>query len=306
MIKYYKSVNGSIKELRKPKPRCWIDVFSPNEKELAELSKLVKIPVSEFKMALDEDERPRIDIGKNFTLFILRLPFVQKENEIETSPIGIFLTKNYTITVHLYYTGYVKPIFEPSKNMPIENKTEFILYILSQTIKSYFQVLGKIEKQIDMIEDEVVKNPRNIIIEKMADIKRTLIFFYRSLIANRVVVLSMIEKNILFIDKKRVEDMKDIHTEIFQLLDMTITYRDLLKGSMDSYSSIVSNKVGETVKILTVITAILTIPLLITGFWGMNISLPFGSDPNAFTFLVVLLLASMIGTLSIFKLKNWL
>ena len=306
MIRYYKSANSGIKELKKPKTRCWIDVFSPNEKELTELSKLVKIPVSEFKMALDEDERPRIDIGRNFTLFILRLPFIQKEDEIETSPIGIFLTKKYIITVHLYYTGYVKPIFEPSKNIPMKNNTEFLLYILSQTVKSYFQVLGKIEKQIDIIEDEVVKNPRNVIVEKMADIKRTLIFFYRSLIANRMVVLSTIEKNVPFIDKKYVETLKDIHTEIFQLLDMTMTYKDLLKGSMDSYSSVVSNKLGETVKILTLITALLTVPLLITGMYGMNISLPLENNANAFSAIIVVLIISMLVTWSVFKLKNWI
>ncbi|MFH0837553.1 MAG: magnesium transporter CorA family protein [Candidatus Aenigmatarchaeota archaeon] len=306
MIKYYKSVNSSVKELKKPTPGCWIDVFSPNDAELAKLSKIVKIPISEFKVALDEDERPRIDIGKNFTLFILRMPFVQKEDEIETAPVGIFLTKKYIITVHLYYTGYIKPIFEPTKNIPMKNNTEFLLYILSQTVKSYFQVLGKIEKQIDIIEDEVVKNPKNLIIEKMADIKRTLIFFYRSLIANRMVVLSATEKNIQFIDKKYIENFKDIHTEIFQLLDMTMTYKDLLKGSMDSYSSIVSNRLGETVKILTLITALLTVPLLITGVYGMNIGLPINNNESAFTIVILIMVVSMLVTWSVFKLKNWL
>jgi len=305
MIKYYKHVNNHLKEVKKSSGNLWIDLSSPNEKELEELSKLSGIPVDDLKMALDEDERSRIDVSKNFTMVIFRLPFIKDETEIETSPIGIFLTKKYIITIHLFYTGYVKPVFDPSNKIPINSGSEFLLYIMNEIIKSYQKILGRIEKQVDVIEDEVIKSPEDIDIEKIGNIKRTLIYFHRSLIANRVVLIHIVEKNVPFIDKKYNEDFKDINIEILQLLEMTITYKDLLKGSMDSYSSMLSNKLGETVKILTIITAILTIPLLITSMYGMNISLPLGSNEQAFTILLIITAIAMLGTLMVFKIKKW-
>lgn len=307
MIEYYKNVNGVLKEVKKlDKGRVWIDVSSPNDEELEKLSKMVKIPLVDLKMALDEDERPRVDVSKNYTMIIFRSPFVKKDDEIETSPIGIFLTKKYVITIHLFYTGYVKPIFEPSKNMKIESNSEFLLHLLSQIVKGYFQVLRKIEKHVDIIEDEVIKDPKNVTIEKTADIKRALIYFHRSLVANRVVLLTLIEKNIPFIDKKFSENFKDIHTEIFQLLEMTVTYRDLIKGSMDTYSSISSNKLGETMRILTVLTALLTIPTFFVNLYSMNVDLPLQHNPFIFTYLIVGTFLIMLATYFALRMKKWI
>ncbi len=307
MIRYYKQVNGKIKETKKrdSSSRIWIDVYSPKEGEIEELSKLTKIPVDDFRMALDEDERPRVENNKNYTMIIFRSPFI-KDEEIETSSIGIFLTKKYVITIHLYYTGYVRSVFDPARNPPVKSNTLFVWSILSEITKSYFDVLRRIEKQVDVIEDEIIKAPKNVTIEKTGEIKKTLIYFHRSLIANRIVILSIGEKNVNFIDKKYIENFRDLHTEIFQLLEMTLTYKDLLKGSMDSYASIVSNRLGSTVKILTVITALLTIPLLITSVYGMNISLPFENHPYAFSILMVFILLIMAGTWILFRRKNWI
>src|SRR3989338_1380191 len=117
MIKYYKVANGGLRETRRSdkSSRIWIDAYSPNTEELEQLAKLTKISIDDLRMALDEDERPRIEVAKNYVMIIFRSPFANKEDEIETSSIGIFLTKKYVVTLHLYYTGYVIPIFEPSK-----------------------------------------------------------------------------------------------------------------------------------------------------------------------------------------------
>lgn len=307
MIEYYKNVNGNLKEIKKmDKGRIWIDVSSPNNDELEKLSKIVKIPLTDLKMALDEDERPRVDVSKDYTMIIFRSPFIKKDDEIETSPIGIFLTKKYVITIHIFYTGYVRPIFEPSKNMNINSNSEFLLYILSQIVKGYFQVLRKIEKHLDVIEDEVITDPKNITIEKTADVKRALIYFHRSLVANRIVLLTLIEKNIPFIDKNFTENFKDIHTEVFQLLEMTVTYRDLLKGSLDAYSSVSANKLGETMRILTVLTAMLTIPTFFVNLYSMNVDLPLQHNPAMFTYLVIVTFLIMILTYFGLKMKKWI
>ena len=71
---------------------------------------------------------------------------------------------------------------------------------------------------------------------------------------------------------------EDILIETRQAVEMCSIYRDILKTTMDAFSSVISNNVNNVVKRLTIITILVAIPTLIAGLLGMNVKLPFGMD----------------------------
>jgi magnesium transporter len=87
---------------------------------------------------------------------------------------------------------------------------------------------------------------------------------------------------------------------------MANIYTDILSNTMDAFASIISNNLNMVMKALTLITIILTIPVLLASFYGMNVKLPFQESPYAF-FIVIGLstIFSLLGT-GFFIQKKWL
>jgi len=312
MLYCFKPVNGKIEQLSMEKivRGCWIDATDPTDDEIIFLSQITKIPEEDLKMPLDEEERPRIEEADDFTMIVYRAPFVHKEEEeieISTAPVGIFLTAKYVITIHLHHTKYLEYLVERGKNENVLSSLSFfVIRVLNEITKRYFNIIRRIEKDVDEIENAISEGSGTVGIDRIINTRKILIYFHRALIANRAVVIIGIETGIRFIDRKYTEKFKDLHTETIQLIEMSGTYRDILAGSLDAYYYRASDAANQSVKILTVITAILSVPALIIGLYGMNVKLPFENHPFAFGIILIMSLVSSWITYLIFNRKKWI
>ncbi|MFH1630972.1 MAG: CorA family divalent cation transporter [Candidatus Aenigmatarchaeota archaeon] len=244
MLKCFKQTNGKISEISIDgiSKNCWIDCTEPTDSELKTLSKITDIPLGELKLCLDEEERPRIDFGKDYCLIIYRAPYVKKEEdeiEVLTSPIGIFVKKNFVVTVHLHHTKYLEDILERGKSGEFlwQNPSRFLLRTLSSITERYMLALKRIEDEIEKVEerdiDHIFHNPDRDIMST----KKTLTFFHRSLLADRVVLISIIEKKNPFIDQSLVESFGDLNVETLQLIDTSIIYKDVIFAIQEYHRS---------------------------------------------------------------------
>ena len=103
--------------------------------------------------------------------------------------------------------------------------------------------------------------------------------------------------------------LEDIVVDSGQAVQMSDIYTNILKGTMDSFASIISNNLGIVVQRLTAVTIVLMVPTLLASFYGMNIRLPLqeGYEHSFFPFMVIiglsLLLSFIIGWF--FMKKRW-
>src|SRR5438034_841044 len=90
----------------------------------------------------------------------------------------------------------------------------------------------------------------------------------------------------------------DINDHLVRAVDLLEAHRDLLTGSLDIYLSAVANRTNEVVKVLT-IYGTLALPLvIITGFFGMNLHLPWGSNPHGIWYVSGLMALSIVVVLA--------
>ena len=75
---------------------------------------------------------------------------------------------------------------------------------------------------------------------------------------------------------------------------------------MDAYVSIIQNNQNIVFKIMTAVTIIMSLPTIISGFFGMNVAIPYENDPNAFLYILIFSIFIMIIIAYIFKKRNWL
>ena len=321
MLKVYKFqkrgvVSGSLNDLGSA-TKCWADIVNPTKKELKDISDKAKIPLNDLKNVLDEDERPKVSDLDNYSLIIVRTPFIE-EDEIRTTPVSIFISKNknniITITLEeIKSIQKIKNLIASKKIDMFDKGLSFFTYrLIDEILDSYFLILDKLEEKIDYIEDKVVEKPDNLTVSQIFSVKKTLIFFHRALTANREVISSIEQEYVANIDKKNIKRFRALYNDVTQLIDMEGTYRDILTGTLDIYLSSVSNNLGKVMKTLTVISAFVLIPTLISGIYGMNFNnaSPYNMPElfwnYGYFFALGLMAISMIGTFIFFKKKGWL
>ena len=106
--------------------------------------------------------------------------------------------------------------------------------------------------------------------------------------------------------KKYSEDedlLEDVIIENRQALEMASIYGDILSRIMDAFSAIINNNQNNVMQLLTVVTLILSIPTMISGYFGMNVQVPFSNNPNGF-WIILFISAIICLILSILLSKN--
>jgi magnesium transporter len=151
----------------------------------------------------------------------------------------------------------------------------------------------------------VLDRPDPDTLAKIFSLKRKLVEFRRVGAGMREVVNSLIrrEKGVLGDDLDVY--FRDVYDHIIRTVELIETYRDLLSGALDIYLSAVANRTNEVMKVLTIWGTVALPLVIITGFFGMNLKLPWADNAHGTAFAVALMAISTIIILVYFKKKHW-
>lgn len=303
---------GDLSNICYPKTFNWVDVFEPKKSELIQISKVTGISESDLNITIEGEQRPKVvELEGPFSLIIFGAPSFEK-NEITTTPVFIYLSKhhNCVITVRNKDTKSIsklKESVEAKKNFFDKGSSYFVYRLLDEILNTYFGVLEDVANKIDQIEDEVVKTPDIKIVGEIFETKKTLIYFAKTMSANREVMSSIEKEYLSEIDKKRAKQFRTLYNDIVQLIDMSSTYRDILTGTLDTYLSSASNSLNKIMKTLTIGASFVLIPTLIASIYGMNFRMiPELDWKYGYALSLGLMALSIIATYMFFKRKKWI
>lgn len=293
MIKMYTSLNNEIVEVDAFEDGVWINMVNPNLKEVNEIANLLDLDPDFIHAALDEEERSRIEIDeeKNHQLIVVDTPFISKDrasNIYETLPIGIISTQNAIVTVALNETLVLEPFIKNRvKTFFTYKRARFILQILYKNASLYLYFLKRIDKQSNIIENELHKSMKNKELIQLLTLEKSLVYFSTSLKSNELVMERLLRYDFIKRYEEDKELLEDTIIENKQAIEMAKIYSDILAGTMDAFASIISNNLNIVMKILTSLTIIMAIPTIISSFFGMNVPVPFAEEPYAFLCIVL-------------------
>lgn len=303
---------GELNSICYPKTFTWVDVFEPTKNELNQIAEKSGISINDLGLVMEDEERPKvIDIEGPFSLIIFGAPSFEKD-EITTTPVFIYVSKyhNCVITIRNKDTKSIsrlKESLEAKKNFFDKGSSYFVYRLMDEILNTYFSVLDDVDNRIDYIEDNVLKSPSIETAGKIFETKKTLIYFAKTMAANREVIASIEKEYLSEIDKKRAKQFRTLYNDAIQLIDMSTTYRDILTGTLDTYLSSVSNNLNKIMKTLTVGASFILIPTLIASIYGMNFRvMPELSWKYGYAFALILMVASVFATWIYFKRKMWI
>lgn len=275
MLSIHKTVDGVMTRLDQFEENCWVHLTYPSEDELEQVITKLNVDPGLLRAALDEEETSRIDSEEDQTLIIIDLPSVEKDDAViySTIPLGILMTPKQIITVCLKESSIIQDFQEGVvKGVRTEQKTNFLFRILLRVASRYLQYLKQIDKIYNYMERQLYKSQRNKELIQMLDLEKSLVYFNTSLKANEVTLEKILRGRIITLYEEDHDLLEDVLIEVRQAIEMTNIYSSIISGMMDAFASVISNNLNVIMKVLTSITILLTIPNIIFGFYGMNIT----------------------------------
>ena len=307
MVRYYLTENGILNEKQAAKNGCWIVMIHPSASEIEEIAAVADIDIDDLRSPLDEEERSRIEFEDNYTLLLVDIPSIEERNGtdwFETLPMGIFSTDKYMITVCLQDTPILEAFIKGRiRNFHTYMKTRFILQILYRNASLFLQYLRVIDKKSEVIEKKLHQSQKNKELMELLELEKSLVYFTTSLRGNEMVLEKLLKSEKI---KKYPDDedlLEDVIVENKQAIEMAGIYSGILSGTMDAFASVISNNQNLVMKTLAAITIVMSIPNIIAGFFGMNVSdIPLSRTP--FSFLIICVITLAIVGVAVYILKK--
>ncbi|MBQ3640861.1 magnesium transporter CorA family protein [bacterium] len=278
----------------------WFSLINPTEEEIKQVSLVLGLDEDFLRNSLDIDERSRIEIEDGNILIITNLPVMTEDGSFDTLPLGIIYTPTSIMTVCSKDNNIVASFNEAtSGSFDTRNKTEFMLKILYRSVKYYLKYLDLINRTTDDIEVELQKATNNKALFQLMEIQKTLVYFSTALKDNDIVLQKVMRltqsttSNLLKTTEEDIDLLEDVIIDTKQAIEMVDMHRMILEAMMEGFASIINNNLNQVMKFLAAITIIMSIPTMIGGLWGMNVPVPYGTNP--FGFLIVVALSIVIS-----------
>lgn len=316
MISYYASRNGRLEEMEAlTKEGCWISLTPPFEaEELARVATDFGLPPDFLTDPLDTDERSRYEREDDARLIVLNTPVLSQSDGVNegiyiTVPVGLILVEDHLITVTSSANHPVLKLFTDNKvrNVNPARRQHFVLRIFEQTVFRYLTCLKRLNVKRNMIEQELYESSQNKELKQLLSIEKSLVYFINALNGNELLKMKM--KRTDFLAIRHDEDLADLFEDIIidngQALEMANIYTNILNGTMSAFGSIISNNLNITIQRLTLITIILTVPMVIASFFGMNVTVPYESGSLwAFFGVILISIAMSMAVIAYFRGKR--
>ncbi|GAA0116872.1 magnesium transporter CorA family protein [Clostridium senegalense] len=310
MLSIYKSeLSGNLNKINTIQNGCWINMINPTDEEAHFVSNKLNIPLDFLKAALDEEEGSRIEIEDGCILVIIDIPITDIDDNsltYDTYPLAIIHSKDNIVTVSLKDSNIICD-FEKGKIQSFYSfkRSRFMLQILFRAAKYFLLYLRQINKKSLLVEKSLYKSIRNRELFQLLSLQKSLVYFSTSLKSNEATLQKLLKLEML---KKYDEDtdlLEDVIIETRQAIEMCNIYSDVLSSTTETFASIISNNQNMVMKFLTSVTIVLSIPTLISGVFGMNVSgIPFTDGKFGFFITVLIILVITVCVALLFNKKD--
>jgi magnesium transporter len=290
----------------------WLDLRAPDHDDLAVLSDEFGLHPLAIEAAVQEHERSRLDHYRShlfLTAYAAQLD--AGTGRLATSELSAFITRQALITVRKNDGLDIGAVVERWDADPGLAKfgVGFLLYgLLDYIVDGQFETVQSMDEAVDALEDQLfVPTARNIEVQRRSfELRKSLVLLRRIVIPMREVVGTLMRPDL----EIAVDDLKpyyqDVYDHVLRTAEWTDSLRDLVTSVLETNLTIQSNRLNVITKKVTGWAAIIAVPTLITGYYGMNVPYPGFGKAVGFALSVAAIAGAGLVLYLIFKRKDWL
>jgi magnesium transporter len=290
----------------------WVDLNGPTQDETKILSDVFHFHELAIEDAVAEIQHPKVESYGSYLYLVLHgIDFHAKEHCFKTRDADFFLGQQYLVTVHSGESRSIKRVASLcTRNERIlgEGPAGLMHRIIDAMVDNYRPEVDKLNDRLDRLEKEVFERPRANLAKRILDFKKDISSLRRIVQPQRDVVGRLARREFPFIDEALSYRYRDVHDHLVRMSDEALFFQDRVTSLLDAHLSTVSNQLNGVMKVLTIIATLFMPLTVLTGMWGMNVSLPhfIGGEGVQFWWVLGLMIAMSLAMLAYFRNRGWI
>jgi len=286
----------------------WLDLQGTGDETLALLREVFKIHPLAIEDAKEFRQRPKIEDYDDFVSIVAYGSHGLDEPLVE---VHCFYAGHFFVSVHRDEVPAVTDACHALGRLPTDRRLVAVYRLLDALVDSMFPLLAAMDDRIDDLQDQIFSNPREEQLAALFALKRQLVDMRKVVTPQRDMVSAMLT-GVIPIPGMTAESeryVRDLYDHLIRISDMVDSYRDLLSGSLDAYMSMVSNRLNDVMKQLTIIATVFLPLSFLTGFFGQNFSWlvnRIGAEASFFGVGVGTEVLAVVILIILFKKRGWI
>ena len=288
----------------------WIDVNSPTKADMERLQHEFGFHELAIEDSLHPHQRPKIEQYDDY-FFLVAYGVTATQEEMIEHELAVFISDRYVVTVRkdpaLDLTRATKR-WEARPERLCEGGGYLLYVILDEIVDGYFDALDTLEDRAEEVEEAVLQpDGRRDAQTEIFTLRKELFRFRRASSPLREVLDVMQRRTLPVVTAELEPYYRDVYDHVLRTTDFVDNLRDVLSNTFDAHLSAVSNRLNEVMKVLTSWAAIILVPTLIAGIYGMNFThMPELTWRYGYAYALGLMLVSGLVLHRMFRRRGWL
>jgi magnesium transporter len=304
------------KALSNPQGLLWVD-FQGEPPETSEpiLLNTFKFHPLAVEDAVHQTHVPKVDDWEKYLyIALIAMSYTGESGDLETIELDAFLGETYLVTHHDLPIPALERAWQTCQKDERHRKSgaDHFLYLLTEELTvDFMHTVEEVDEEIEGLEDEVFGKPDRETVQRVFTLKRSTIQLRRSLSPMREVLNKLARDDYSVIDSKDRIYFRDVYDHFVRLHDIAESLRDLVGGVLDTYLSVVNNRMNEVMKVLATITTMFMPISFLAGFFGMNFFQPVAiplkpwTSNLAFIITIIIFIVTPAGMYLWMRRKGW-
>ncbi len=300
-----RSHESEIEVLPASRAGVWTHLVAPTDEELVNLIREYSLEESIVEDIKDFFEVPRFEQEGSISYFFTRYPCDVADLDIDTAPMLIVLGETFLITIARQEVPFLNVFIQGKRSFQTTQKTELFLDVLSELLAGYDKKLTRIRKHVyrDMGR---VRSMRGKDLQRLVFSEQELNETLSALVPTQAWIQHLTKGNYIQMFSDDRELLEDLLIDTAQIIDSTQSILKTIQNIRTASEAMLTQSLNYTIRTLTAVTIVLTIPTLVASLFGMNVPLPLADEPHAFWIVVGLILATVGTTVYYFNKNRWM
>jgi magnesium transporter len=221
-------------------------------------------------------QRPKVEDYGGYLYIVLRmLSLHAARQEVVGEQASLIVGPNFVIS---FQEGIAGDVFDPirerlrtAKGRMRRESADYLVYsLIDAIVDGYFVLLEKLGEQIEVLDERMLANRAGEVARTIHLLKREMIWLRKAVWPLREMINSLQRAETPLIRASTGVYLKDVYDHTIEVIDTVETYRDVLSGMLENHLSLLTTRLNEVMKVLTVISTIFIPLTFITGIYGMN------------------------------------
>lgn len=291
----------------------WVDLLGPTREDIAVLAEELGLHELAVEDALEPHQRPKLDHYPTHQFLSCHAVRVAPDGVgLEKAEIDAFIGDRWLVTVHdadgFFDMGTVVERWDKSADLAVHGVTFLVYGLLDVVVDGYFDTVQTFDEFYDDISESIFdeKPLSHEQQERWFTMRKALMRFHRLGAPLREAVSSMMRREHSVVPEDMYPYYQDVYDHILRVADSTDSLRELVGTIVETNLSLRDYRQNEIVKKVSGWAAIIAVPALITGFFGMNVPFPGSQQDSGFWLSVTVLVVASTGLYTVFRSHDWL